>query len=44
MNHTQNETVVDAEILLFIADNEAQILRASNPLTISGPRSTSGIT
>ena len=44
MNHTQNEIVVDAEILLLVADNEAQILLASSSLTILGPRFTSGIT
>ena len=44
MNHTQNGIVVDAEILLLVADNEAQILLASSSLTILGPRSTSGIT
>ena len=44
MNNIQNEIVVDAEILLIVADNEAQILLASSFLTILGPRSTSGIT
>ena len=43
MNNIQNEIVVDAEILLIVADNEAQILLASSFLTILGARSTSGI-